>query len=351
MPLDILIVGQGLAGSLLAWELIQAQYKVVVLDNGQENTSQVAAGLINPVTGQRLVKNRDIERFLASAMNSYRQLSTHFGKAFFVPLPMLRLFKNSREQAFAERRLSAPEYQAFLQTSDNPITGLEAPFGLLYQQQTGYLRTCLLLESLRDFFTNQGVYRKTELDYREIALHPELSWRDLKPKHIVFCEGHHAVANPWFGQLPFQPAKGQIITCRTTTNLSPHILNFGHWLIPTETRQFKVGATFEPEYTDSQPSAQATQTLLQSLRTVYPALSNIELVHQQAGIRPTTLDKQPFIGPHPRHPQLHIFNGFGAKGSLAIPYYAQRFVAALRQQQTLPEHCHIQRYAQTHFPV
>jgi len=52
---DFLIVGQGLAGSLMAWELMQRGKTVLIVDNGLENASRVAAGLINPVTGMRFV--------------------------------------------------------------------------------------------------------------------------------------------------------------------------------------------------------------------------------------------------------------------------------------------------------
>jgi len=60
MMIDFLIVGQGLAGSLLAWELIQRGCSVLVVDKGEENASQVAAGLINPVTGIRFVKSGSV---------------------------------------------------------------------------------------------------------------------------------------------------------------------------------------------------------------------------------------------------------------------------------------------------
>ena len=64
MIIDYLIIGQGLAGSLLAWELIQRDCKVVIIDNGKENASQVAAGLINPITGMRFVKSTDVDTLL-----------------------------------------------------------------------------------------------------------------------------------------------------------------------------------------------------------------------------------------------------------------------------------------------
>ena len=64
---DYLIIGQGLAGSLLTWELLQRGCKIIVVDNGLENASKVAAGLINPVTGMRLVwQGSLLDRVLAS---------------------------------------------------------------------------------------------------------------------------------------------------------------------------------------------------------------------------------------------------------------------------------------------
>ena len=81
---DYLIIGQGLAGSLLAWELLQRGCKIMVIDNGLESASQVAAGLINPVTGMRLVKSAEVEHLLPSAMRCYEQLSQLFKQNFYI---------------------------------------------------------------------------------------------------------------------------------------------------------------------------------------------------------------------------------------------------------------------------
>ncbi|MGR8929972.1 MAG: NAD(P)/FAD-dependent oxidoreductase [Gammaproteobacteria bacterium] len=348
MSIDVLVVGQGLAGSLLAWELMQQQLRVMVIDTGDENASQVAAGLINPVTGQRLVKTFGVEAYLPAALDCYEQLRIQFGFSFFVPLPMLRIFRSFREREIAAKRLLDSDYRIFLKSHDDSAE-IISPFGLIEQRKTGYLRTTLLLESLRDYFLQNGAYRRTRMDYREIQFKPCLQWRDLQPEHIVFCEGYQALNNPWFGRLPFQPVKGQILTCKTTAVVPQRILNFGYWLIPSISDGFKVGATFEPGVFDTQVNAEATQRLLQRLSEICPALQPVDIVSGQAGIRPATLDKQPFVGHHPRYSNLHIFNGFGAKGSLTIPWHAQRLVSALKRRLPLPEFCSIQRYDETYF--
>lgn len=342
--IDVLVIGQGLAGSLLAWALLQQNYKILVVDPGRQNASQVAAGLINPMTGQRLVKSRYLDVLLPVALDCYRQLGDFFRQQFYVHLPMLRILKNQRELDYARQRLYQAEYQEYLEDWLPEAEGVFTEFGVLQQCRTGYLRTCLLLDSLREFFITQSCYLQTTADYQEIVLQPELCWRNFKPKHIVFCEGHSATANPWFSGLPFQLAKGQILECEGVATGSRQILNYGYWMIPLAGHRFKTGASFEPQFDNVLPEIEQAESMLSALYTVMPGLKPVTIARHQAGIRPATKDKQPFIGTHPQYANLHIFNGFGAKGSLSIPWYSREFIKHLQQQQTLPSHCDIRRY-------
>jgi glycine oxidase len=55
---DYLIVGRGIAGSILANQLHQAGASVAVIDEAAVSTSsRVAAGLANPFTGPKMVKS------------------------------------------------------------------------------------------------------------------------------------------------------------------------------------------------------------------------------------------------------------------------------------------------------
>lgn len=349
MQIDVLVVGQGLAGSLLAWELCRRQLRVVVVDNGLQNASQVAAGLINPVTGQRLVKPSDLETLLPVALDVYRTLAACFRRNFFVPMPMLRILRSQREQEMAERRLAQAAYRDYLLACKTAPDDVQAPFGMLWQKQTGYLQTEALLAELRAELIAGGCYRRETVDFDAIRLEPDLAWRDIRPSHIVFCEGHRARVNPWFGGLPFQLVKGEILAGETVDVLPARILNYGHWLIPLDAQRFKTGATFDTQLIDENPTPPARQTLLASVQTVCPRWRYASIDQHRAGIRPATLDKQPFVGSHPRYPRLHIFNGFGAKGSLAIPWYAARFADYLQTRGELPPSADIRRYHATHF--
>jgi glycine/D-amino acid oxidase-like deaminating enzyme len=348
MQVDVLVIGQGMAGSLLAWTLLKHEMSVMVVDIGGQNASQVAAGLINPVTGLRLVKTTDVETLLPAAMRCYRQLQDEFKQAFFVARPMLRVLKSASERELANRRLAQSEYQAFLRACGAPPAYADSGYGALEQQQTGYLRTRSLLNALRDSFISRNVYRQARVDYWDVTLSPRAKWLDIEAGHIVFCEGYQGMKNPWFGGLPFQPAKGEILTCRTHSELPEPLVNFGRWLLPTGAHDFKLGATFQPGCTNATPSDAARRDLLSDLSKLLPGLEP-DVLEQQAGVRPATSDKQPFIGSHPRHSRLHIFNGFGAKGSLAIPWHAEQFALALQEQTPLPAKASVARFYDTHF--
>jgi glycine/D-amino acid oxidase-like deaminating enzyme len=352
MPVDFLIIGQGLAGSLLAWELIQRGCKVVIIDNGRENASQAAAGLINPVTGLRFVKSDDVDDLLPVARQYYSKLSAFFQQSFYTDKPMLRIFRSEAESKHAQKRLNDLKYKNYLgaiTASGNTIPFLETPFGFIEQKQTGYLLTRPVLGCLREFFIAKGCYRLAEFDDRDIQLEPSLRWRDISPRRIIFCTGHHASRSRWFSWLPFRPAKGEILTLTHTGELPDNILNYGNWLIPLTDRQIRIGATFDRDSLNTDTTDTARDYLLTTLKQIAPALETT-LINQQAGIRPCTQDRSPFIGYHPRHPQIAVFNGFGAKGSLQIPWYSQRFADSLLNSARLPPSCNIQRHHDTHFP-
>jgi len=342
---DYLIIGQGLAGSLLAWELLQRNCKIMLIDNGLENASQVAAGLINPVTGMRLVKSQDIEQLLPSAKHCYSQLSEFFSHDFYIEKPMLRLLTNQLLLTNAHKRLADPSYKDYLKkiirTDLNTASYLE-------QQQTGYLQTRLLLSCLKQYFIEQDCYCQTMVNYQDIQLLPSLSWQGRSFKKIIFCEGHQATQNPWFSWLPFQLVKGEILSLQHQSSLPDVIYNFGEWLIPLDKQRLRLGASFDREQLNTETTLNAKNTLLHSLKHSGIDLSELSVIDHQANIRPCTLDKQPFIGEHPQLPKLTIFNGFGAKGSLQIPKLAQLFVDALLNQSPYPSS--IARYYATHFP-
>lgn len=351
MNYDFLIIGQGLAGSLLAWQLIQQGQKVLVVDPGQENASQIAGGLINPITGKRLVKAENLEPMLATALACYQNLERHFNQRFYLEKPMLRLLRNKSEQDYAHKRLNSTEYLPFLGKLSPSTSAWNTKFGVLEQQQTGYLQTRPLLSSLKDFFIAHNSFCQSNFDYEQLQINANnIAWKDTNAGNIIFCEGYRCSKNPWFSWLPLQAVKGEILTLRSTTNLPDKIFNYGHWLIPGTTNNlYRTGATFDWDHLDNVPTEQGKQQLLTSLQNANPKFEQPEVIAQHANVRSCTVDKQPFLGHHPEHPELIIFNGFGGKGSLLIPWYSNNMVDYLIKQKPLCQLANINRFHDSHF--
>jgi len=347
--IDTLIIGQGLAGSLLAWELSHRGERLLVVDDEHASAaSTAAAGLINPVTGQRIVKTVGVDACLPLAHERYRALEGILGRRLLVEKPMWRLFRSEKEQAAWRKRMVDPDYTDYLgelldhRELEPPFI---APLGGFTQLQTGYLDTNALLEGIREYLLETGRYRPQHIDYNILQLEEEgVLFDGIRCGRVIFCEGYKAMHNPWFNWLPFAPAKGEILSLRIEQPLPDVMINAGRWLMPRVNGEHRLGATYEHEQLDELPTDQGREELLASLPEILAEPGAYKVVGHQAGVRPATTDRQPFIGLHPRYPQLGIFNGFGSKGSLLIPWHAEVFADALLCNCPLPSECDIRRH-------
>ncbi|WP_455209587.1 NAD(P)/FAD-dependent oxidoreductase [Kaarinaea lacus] len=342
MKADVIIVGQGLAGSILAWQLLHNKTRVVVIDDGHHGSSSlVAAGLVNPITGKRLVKSWKVEPCLPTAVKFYRSLEAALQKPLYHEKAILRLFSSQQErEQWAKRRLQ-PQYQNYISgvsESDNPLGGF-------YVQRSGYLNTRELIFSIKSVLQQRDCLIEARVDYKDFAIHSQdVSWKHIRAKRIVFCEGHRIRKNPWFNGLPLQPAQGEILSLKVATALPNHIINSGKWLLPIAPDVLKVGATFQWQPLDGIPTDKGQRELLDAYKRLWPASPDYKVIEHLCGVRPGTRDKKPFIGMHPRYAQLGVFNGFGAKGALWIPYFAERFANFLCGSMQLPEETDIRRF-------
>jgi glycine/D-amino acid oxidase-like deaminating enzyme len=259
---------------------------------------------------------------------------------------MLRVLQSEDESQHARRRLAQPGYRPFLRDILPAPAGVTAPFGVLRQANTGYLLTRQLLACLQAFFSARDCYRRMELEYWRLTSDGAgWRWGDINARNIVFCEGYLAANNPWFGQLPFQCVKGEILTADMTADCPPWILNYRHWLLPLTAKRFKTGASFEPGVTDIETTPALKSRFFNAAQAVYPQAGPLTLLEHKAGVRPATLDKQPFVGAHPQQSNLFIFNGFGAKGGVAIPWHARHFADVFERRAAMAAHCDVQRHA------
>ena len=352
MQQHFLIVGQGLAGSLIGLRLIEREQIVTVVDYvNPGSASRIAAGIMNPVSGQRMVLAPEVMHCLPLAIERYQQLAILLNTTFYHSLPLLRLFHNPRDRDRYRSRCNDPAYSDYIGDefaqgqSGEPI---DDRFAGYLQQQTGYLDINVLLQSAREFFSSQATIVDDNLDYADLSVTPDIiQWKGRSFDQVIFAEGVAAVDNPWFRWLPFQLSKGELITIQTQQDLPKSIINKGHWLLPQGKELAKVGATYQWEWRDELPSMEAQQELLNAGKQMLDQTNEVMLKDHQAGIRPTTKDKQPFIGTHPVFERLHCCNGLGSRGATIAPFCVEKLVNYLLKHESLPQEIDIRRFQQS----
>ena len=69
-----------------------------------------------------------------------------------------------------------------------------------------------------------------------------------------------------------------------------------------------------------------------------------DVISEKAGVRPTVRDRKPFLGEHPKHKKLAIFNGLGTRGVIQGPYLSAQFSNFLTASQKISHSVDIQRF-------
>ncbi len=344
---DFLIVGQGLAGSVLAYTLLKRGCRVMVLNTETKPAaSAVAAGLYNPVTGRKMVKTWMADTLFPFLEEFYAQVAQDTHVQALHAMPIYRPFASIEEQNDWMGKTSNNALDFFVQQIAGECLyddDIYNPYGGLALQHCGYLDTIAFLSSIRQLFIRQQCYCEENFDYKKLEIEDtRVQYGDYCAKFIIFCEGPGAVQNPYFNWLPFSLVKGEIIIIEPDRPVE-RIYNRGVFVIPVE-KYCKVGSTYEHHHLNLEPTAAAREQLCEKLNILLKI--PYKVVSQLAGIRPATQDRKPFLGMHPRLKPLVIFNGLGTKGVSLAPYFAHELVEFLCRGQELSAEVDISRYFQ-----
>lgn len=352
--LDYLIVGHGIAGCLLAAALEHHGVRVGVIDAAMPNAaSPVSAGIVNPVIGPKLNPPWQARACLELAARTYRRLETIHRSSFYGSMPILRIF-DSQEMLtrWKEKRKLESERESEEAPDDGffgPILSPErlqseysadGPHGAGVIQGGGCLNVKALLASSRKHFERKERFFKQAFHYDDLGKEGDATtWRNLIIHKVVFCEGFRLRDNPWFSPLPFAPSRGDVLKLGPLP--SDTCLNAGYWILPQDEETSLAGATYEHNDPEAPPSPEAESVIRNGLNFLEKVPETIERL---CGVRPTTTDRMPLIGPHPSEPTLALFNGFGSKASLLAPFCAELMANHLVLDAPLPKELDLRRF-------
>jgi glycine oxidase len=370
MQPEFIIVGQGLAGTALAWVLLRRGRSVLVLDNEKGGASRLAAGLITPVTGKRLAKSWRWDELYPVACAFYRTIEAEVGVSFFHQRPAVRLFASTAERDEFHRREA--NILRDLVTPAAPVNAewFDAPLGGFTMPHAARLDVPRYLDASRDYFRARGAYALLTSPLEgEVASEASgwgvsafaspspspptrlTSFGDLPLKGggqskegqaVIFCRGFAADADAWFGGIKFNAAKGEILTIRVPGLAEDRVVHRGIWLAPSGNEVFRVGSTYTWEPLDSQPTPEGRAEIEAKLRAFLKV--PYKIIDHRAGVRPVIDAGYPVLGRHPAHPQLAYLNGLGSKGSLLAPFFAEQLAAHLCGEGEIEESLRVTRF-------
>lgn len=353
MNKDYLIVGQGLAGSFLSWNLLKRNKTITIVDQDHENcASLAAAGMINPITGKRLVLSQRCEELLPYAKTVYLDLEKQFNKRFFESKDIIRLFSTELELSEWEKKSQQTHLKKYYGKKQPPKTyknSLNDEMGSFIINQGGYCRKLDLLNCFTSYFKSNDLLLSGRFNYADLqAKEGFVEWKGNCYGCVVFCEGYQSQDNPWFSWLPYNHAKGEILTLLNKgPELPDAVISCGKWCIPTGGGKYTVGSTYAWDKFDCKITNEAKEEILKEIGTFVN--TSFEVLDHMAGVRPIMKDLQPAMGRHPKHRSLAIFNGLASKGLIWGPFYSNQMADYLIGMHSLEEKVDIKRFIKKHF--
>lgn len=330
------IVGWGLAGATLAWQLYFSNKSFLIYDSLKNASTRTAAGIVNPIVFKRLTKSWAADKLMPYSEDFYKKIEGIINEPILESKKIYKIFNSIEDENDWSVRQNDTEFQKYMEPiSSEKIEGIIAPFGFGIVKTYGNLNTNLFLDASKVFFESKGLkIIENNFDYDSI--------KDDLNCHVFFCEGVNVENNPFFNYLPLKPTHGETITIKSDDYKFNDIVNKNMFVMNLKGNLFKVGATYNWELKTPLTTPKAKEELIEKLNNI--SNFDFEVVTQQAGIRPTVKDRRPLIGTHPKNKNLHVFNGLGTKGVMIAPFYSEQLINFVFDDAKLDIDVDIKRY-------
>lgn len=341
--IDYIIVGQGLAGTVLGITLEQNGCSVFSVDKKKENSaSRVAAGIYNPIVFKRLTLSWMAKQLIPFAESFYQNAEIYLGEKFLHRMSILKGIDSGEELQTWNKRQNDPGLIDFVHPFSNQLFQNSIDCKEIFP--AGFLDVKKFIDCYRSRLIQDRRIDREEFKYEELLIENDfIFYKTLKAKKIIFCEGVNATQNPWFSEIQFLPAKGEILTVFCEGLPADHILMKEKFLIPVEKNIFKTGSNYDWSFENDLPTEKIRAELENALRKMIDG--DFEIINHEAAIRPTMKDRRPVLGIHPDCAQIGIFNGLGTKGVMLAPYFARQFFDSLSQKiKSFPREVDIKRF-------
>lgn len=347
MQTEFLVIGQGISGTFLSFYLQQEKKEFLVIDDNHPNaSSKLAAGVINPVTGRRLVTVWMADEVLPFAWKAYQDIGQQLGITAISQKSVIEFFPNPfMRESFLAKIESGDKYvHAYPeQNKFNPYFNYDLGCGEIRPAYTAHLET--LLPAWRKHLQKENRLLEEKFSMDLLEMEPErVRYKNTEARKIIFCDGTASFDNPLFKQLPFAPNKGESLVANIPGLPDQHIYKKGLMIVPLADQDlFWIGASYIWDFDDPGPTAGFRHTTEEALKQWLKIPFTI--VEHRSGLRPATLERRPFVGLHPLHPSAGILNGMGTKGCSLAPFFARQLTDHLLFEEPIIKEADVKRFS------
>lgn len=339
MRINTLIVGQGLAGSLLARRLAETG-SVCVVDPEESNASQVAAGLMTPLTGRKFRLTSEYPRLFARALEVYGPLGV------LNRVTVYRMFVDAEQQSAGTARALDPDCAPFV---DKVVAGpgqLDADLADTYGgvlMHGAWVDLPRLLEDTRLWLATRFV-RDRVLAHEVEDVGDGVQWKGIHAERIIWCDGWRAMLpGGLWSDVPWQPAKGEALDLLSDALSKPFVLNREGWALPLGGGRWRTGTNWDWTVQDEVPTETQRDKLLARFRSYFTEVPSAQTVKHVAGVRPCTRDNRPCVGQHVDRTRHFLLNGLGPRGTVWAPTAIDALIDLLNRGTPIPAEIDVSR--------
>lgn len=344
---DYLIIGQGICGTFLSYYLQKENKTFLVIDNARpDSPSRIAAGIINPVTGRRMVTVWMAGEILPFAWKAYSELGQQLDITAITQKTVIDFFPNPfMRESFLKRIGENDQFvHAYPEQNDfNSYFNYEFGCGEIRPAYIAHLET--LLPAWRKHLQQEELLLEKDFTMAQLRVHQDkIEYDNITASAIIFCDGAASCDNPFFKLLPFALNKGEALIVSIPGLPDNHVYKKNFTLAPLAGKDlFWLGSVYQWEYPHTLPTPEfrknAELALNEWLKIPY------QVIDHYSGLRPATLERRPFAGLHPLHNNVGILNGMGTKGCSLAPFFAKQLTDHLLYKMDIFPEADIKRFA------
>lgn len=332
MHKDILIIGQGIAGTLLSYELMREGKTVMLIDSADKHkASLVAAAVINPLIGKNWTIAKDVGTLIPFAVKTYKALGEKFEQHFLIEKALFVFHQNAKEeQNFANQIADSNAYLHDLSMSE--IDSLKQFF--FADNKTGKVKpiytveTASLLSQWTSYLQAENSFETEQFEMSGLKIYTDsIAYKGISADKIVFCEGAAGRNNPFFPDVNFTNNRGDVLLLSIPELSTNHLYQKGIRLVPRSDGLFWCGSNYTWKYDSLLPDknwCSETEAQLKSWLKL-----PFEITDHLVAERPTTAGQQTLLLQSELHKNVYFFNGLGTRGFSAGPFLAHKMMQLL----------------------